>query len=148
MKKKYEGLVIAIFLCNFGLSHVGDQTTKTFFFSPNFVYSVIINQSPDTTVFWAQEDKKMWRNYSGKKTEKEKKCPGEEDLTEIESKVDLEHTSLYAPFFVSFHVCDWTQLSESALAEGHGCRASSSEDAATTTTTPTKRWLQSQTYVT
>lgn len=71
-KKECAGLFIALSLCNFGLSHVGDQTTKTFF-SPEFVYSVIINQSPDTTVFWVQGDKqKLWRSCSGKRTEKEK----------------------------------------------------------------------------
>lgn len=57
------------------------------------MYSVIINQSPDVTVFWAQADKKkLWRNYSGKKTgRKRKKGAGEQDLTEIERKVDLEN---------------------------------------------------------
>lgn len=71
---KLSLLFIELSLCNFGLSHVGHQTTKKLFFffpSPNFVYSVIINQSRGTTVFWAERDKKnMWRN-SPWKTERE-----------------------------------------------------------------------------
>lgn len=39
-----------------------------FFFSPNFVYSVIINQCRCMTAFRAQTDTKdMWRDYDGKK---------------------------------------------------------------------------------
>lgn len=107
MEKECAGLFIALSLCNFGLSHVGDQTTKTSPPAPNFVYSVIINQSPDVTVFWAQADKKkkMWRNYSGKRTGgKRKRVAAEEELTEIERKVDLEHTHTHSHLYGSLSV--------------------------------------------
>lgn len=48
----FSPLYSVLSLCNFGFSHVGHQTT-IFFSSPNFVYSVIINQSRCMTAFWA-----------------------------------------------------------------------------------------------
>lgn len=72
----FAPLYSALSLCNFGLSHVGHQTTKKLFFfllSPNFVYSVIINQSRCMTAFRAQTDTKdMWRDEDGKKKDRGK----------------------------------------------------------------------------
>lgn len=74
--------------------------------SPNFVYSVIINQAPDVTVFWAQADKKnLWTNYSGEKKRK-KRGAGEEDLTEIERKVDFEDKRVSMGLCPCASVCD------------------------------------------
>lgn len=71
----------ARFLCNFGLSHVGHQTTKKLFFfflslSSNFVYSVIINQTHCMTAFWAQKHKE----YVGRQRWKKQKRRKEEDV--------------------------------------------------------------------
>lgn len=81
MCKLFAPLYSVLSLCNFGHSHVEDQMMRISFL-PNFVCSVIINQSHAMTVFRAQTDKKnTWNDYHGKKQEEKRKGSGEEDLT-------------------------------------------------------------------
>lgn len=76
----FAPLYSVLSLCNFGLSHVGHQTTKKlfFFFSPNFVYSVIINQSRGMTRLLGSDRQKeyverlTWKKKEKRKTGKEK----------------------------------------------------------------------------
>lgn len=127
-------------LCNFGLSHVGDQTTKTSPPAPNFVYSVIINQSPDVTVFWAQADKKkkMWRNYSGKRTGgKEKKggCRGGAHRNRKKSGFRTHtHTLTSLWVFVRELLCV-TDVSTRGMLRGRGTHVDE------------KRWLPTRIHV-
>lgn len=71
----FAPLYSVLSLCNFGLSHVGHQTTKKllFFFSPNFVYSVIINQSRGMTRLLGSDRQKEYVERLTREKKKDRK---------------------------------------------------------------------------
>lgn len=95
----FAPLYSVLSLCNFGLSHVGHQTTKKLFvfFSPNFVYSVIINQSRGMTRLLGSDRQKeyverlTWKKKKKKKGRQEKrKGDGKRDLSKIASFLNFQ----------------------------------------------------------
>lgn len=125
------------------MSDIKRQRNCFFFPSPNFVYSVIINQSRGTAVFWAERDKKnMWRDSPWKKErEEERRKKGSHRNSRAKTNwvcVSIQSVRECTRVCVRVCVglcsqataCDWQLYSRNALwrSGSAGCWACSSKD--------------------
>lgn len=104
----FSPLYSVLSLCNFGLSHVGHQTTIFFSLSLNFVYSVIINQPHCMTALWAQTDTKDMRGRWKQKERGRREEDVRGNVTEIVSFLNFRggaETNWVCASLVCRYVC-------------------------------------------